>query len=476
MGADLDGYCATPSDNVDMPIDFFLPGSPEERWSVAFTIGGTPYYASFSELNGDDSSDDVTATHSVSDLTSGDNLSGKVVSVISLNSVEVLRVTVTHAFEKTDAFFTSKVYIENLYGSALSDVRYMRSFDPDNARFQGGDFYTKLTILKTFQVDGANVVQAKLMDEDITNLSATNEILERLSTVSGITTEIPIVYYTREPDSVVYYGGFANPNPYDPAEEGDYFANPQAKGSTDEDDIAIGVIFKAGSLSSGARTKNYTYVTSLDARDFDELETELAAIAEVEPDVSTPTVVSNRLPQIAEFEPGPVLAVPGQKLRLTGYRLYCTSFVKVNGQNVDYSFSPLSDGKSELVISIPLGLSPGFMQIEMDSCGGSVTYGNMVYVAKSPAVFEVATKDALDRGLAIAQLKTFVQSRAYDYNFVECVVNAGPASLQTVAREMLDKVCSSATSLLSTTKGFRSEFRTSHKSRNIWIKVVLSSR
>jgi hypothetical protein len=32
MSVDLDGFGV----GVDLPIDFFIPGTPEERWSIAF--------------------------------------------------------------------------------------------------------------------------------------------------------------------------------------------------------------------------------------------------------------------------------------------------------------------------------------------------------------------------------------------------------------------------------------------------------
>ena len=64
-GAKPAGFFGTASDNrlglsndhdgfgtgIDSRIDYFLPGSPEERWSIGF--GGNKY-GGFTQLNGDD--------------------------------------------------------------------------------------------------------------------------------------------------------------------------------------------------------------------------------------------------------------------------------------------------------------------------------------------------------------------------------------------------------------------------------------
>ena len=69
MSNDADGY------NVgeDLRIDYFLPGTPEERWLLGYTIGTTQYSGSNSGLM---NSNEITVTD-LSNTSSGDSLSAE---------------------------------------------------------------------------------------------------------------------------------------------------------------------------------------------------------------------------------------------------------------------------------------------------------------------------------------------------------------------------------------------------------------
>lgn len=285
MATDYDGFCANPEDNVNQVIDFFMPGGEEERWSVAFTVDGVPAYFSHNVSQDDDepnaSSEVLGALHNLTDESDGDLLKAVHTSVIGVEGegfVPILSLTLTHQFERTQRFFTTNVEIENLSGQDLADVRFMRSFDPDNVRdlrrnlVDIDGFTTSFEIIEQ-SIDGDKIVEARPVQADLALLNETGNYLNQLSTASRIQTGVPISMRSSSPNAVVYFGGFENPNPYsvdmsDPETEEDdnpydVFANPQPTGSTEEADIAMGIIFSAGNLAPAAVSNSFSFITSL---------------------------------------------------------------------------------------------------------------------------------------------------------------------------------------------------------------------
>jgi hypothetical protein len=476
--SDVDGFCATPTDNVDKPIDYFMPGTPEERWGIGFKISGTSYYGSYSQLNNDDSSAGVTATHVVTDESSGNNLSAKVVSTISLNGSDVLRVTATHSFEKEQAFFKTEVLVTNLYGSELTDVRYHRSFDPDNAKDQLGDYTTRQTLLSTITSGGESVVEAKLSDANISSLGTSGRILDNLSQ-AGITTALPIVFYSRDAESAVYFGGFKNANPFLPYSATDPFLNPQSVNATIEADAAIGIIVRTNSLVAGKTSRRMSYITSLDRRSFTDLSTELAAEAgepeeEGSNDSGTPSITSPKLPRFDQS--GRVLGVSGEVLELTGDRLYCTTEITVNGKAVSFSHSvlPAADGRAKFLIDLPI-LSPGYHPISMDSCAGSVTYDRFLFVSKPPLILEGRFSTSMERGLRVREILGWVSLNRLDYNSVQCIANTRPEAEQK-AVSFAQQVCNQALKSLATPHSSEIVLRNKSTHISVWYRIILLNK
>ena len=435
MGADLDGYCLAPSDNTDLPIDFFLPGAEEERWGVAFTLSGTQHYGSYSELNTDNGSGSVTATHSVTDESSGSNLSAKVVSVISVSGVQTLRVTATHSFAKSQAFFRTEVVFENLSGSTLTDVRYHRSFDPDNAVFQakaigvGDGFTTTQTILDTVAVGGTSVVQAKLSPQDLVDLAASGEILDSLQTTSGITTEIPILYYSAEPESVAYFGGFDNPNPYEPllkydGVSTDFFDSPQALGSGETDDRGMGIIVRTLSLASGATSSPLNFITSLDARDFSELETVLEVASQVSPSEEEPSAPPS--PQLPRFDSYSIASnSESPELRFEGKRLWCINSMTLDGVEIPFT-SGFSTPWYEYINADISGITPGDKTLVVQSCMGQITYTNWITITapvEPKSMWAKLSSFGLNEATK-AKIAAFNSSLGDGYTRIRCIVNS----------------------------------------------------
>jgi hypothetical protein len=383
LGADLDGYCQTPTDNTDLPIDFFLPGAEEERWSVGFEIDGEQFFGSFSKREGVHSSPGVDATHVVTNESSGNSLSARVVSTITLDSVDVLKVTVVHSFAKADAYFTSTVTLENLFGSALTDVRYMRSFDPDNAVFQGGDFFTTNTILSQISSSGSSIVEAKLTAYDIETLSQSPAILGALRDTSSLSTEIPILFYSREPNSVAYIGGFENPNPFMPLESEDsdttdFFDTPQDVNYTETDDIAIGVILREPVLAVREVRGPLVYVTSLDYRDFESssLSEEIEQSVDAVEDLSIPDPTPTPTEPSYEYL-GPEILSISKAVASFGdsVTIYGKKFDLINSVSIDGVRLTISNQTSQsITVTIPVGLTDGIKGILFLGGFGTLEY------------------------------------------------------------------------------------------------------
>lgn len=474
MGADLDGYCATPSDNTDLPVDFFLPGGPEERWGVGFTMAGQEHYGSYSVLASDQSSTGVTAVHTVTDETSGDNLSAKVVSVISLAGSEVLRVTATHSFQKSQAYVRTSVVFNNLSGSALTDVRFHRSFDPDNAKYQGGQYDTRQTILDTVSDGGTSVVQAKLKDSDLTALAAAGKILSELSATSGITTEIPIIYYSSEAQSAAYFGGFTNANPYAPYSGTDPFDSPQAKNATIEQDAAMGILVRTLSLGAGATSSALNFITSLDSRDFSEISNELSSASSGDSS-SSQEPSAPRAPRYARFDTYSVgLSESGSpQLAIEGVRLWC-----INSLTVDEIEVPFETGFStpwyEYIHADITGIQPGPKTLVAQTCMGEVTYENWLTITAlvdPKSTWMKAQSFGLNESMR-SKIAAFNASLGDGYYKIRCIVNS--ANGEDMNEAFAKQICSFAQSNDLWQAEVVHETKATFTGRGYWVNIWAS--
>lgn len=285
MSVDYDGFGC----EENLSIDFFLPGSPEERFAVGAKILDTssPIYAGLSALGGNVSSGLVSNTPTITDLSSGTTLRGKVVSVLSQTGGPALfEVTQLISFGETDMYFTNTVTIKNISADAVSSARYMRSFDPDNTVFRGGSYTTENTVLAQRPDDGYSSVRAQVADPAY--------LSDALYLQYG--TRAPILFYSTDIDSRAGAFGFSNSNPYDNRA----YSTPLATGSPLVVDGAITMTMDFGSLEP-AQSKSKTYVTSLDLRDFETLADELNDVAS---EVEDPTASAPGAPTITTITPG----------------------------------------------------------------------------------------------------------------------------------------------------------------------------
>lgn len=391
--------------------------------------------------------------------------------------------TATHSFQKSQAYFRTSVVFENLSGAVLTDVRYHRSFDPDNAAFQASDirvgdgYETTITILDTVVDGGTSVVQAKLKPQDLIDLAASGEILDALLTTSGITTEIPILYYSAEPESVAYFGGFTNPNPYQPlfywdSVTTDFFDSPQAKNSTVEQDAGMGIIVRTLSLAAGATSESLNYVTSLDSRDFSEINTELAQVAQGSP---SQTSSAPRAPRFAQFDSYSIgTNSDSPELRIEGKRLWC-----INSMTIDGIETPFTTGFStpwyEYLHADISAISPGKKTLVVQSCMGEVTYTNWLTVT-TPVEPKSMWAKVSTFGLSEAsraKIAAFNSNLGDGYTKIRCIVNS--ANGVDMNEALAAQVCSFAKSNDVWNANSVIETKDSFSGRGYWINIWVSS-
>lgn len=228
----------------DLRMDYFMPGSEEERWNIGYELGDDKYTGTNSGINYQtDINDNV-----VTDLSSGNTL--KAESVGTLN--DTLETKQVISFNRTDKYFKNEVTLKNVSDQTTKSVRYMRSFDPDNTVDQAGDYDTTNTIPFTHEAgDGKAVVIADTShnDEDPVYL------------ING--SRSPIVFYSADPRARVSTFGFDNEDPYAP----EAYDEALPKGTSIMDDIAITINFDVGELEPG-ESETVVFYTSLDNRDF----------------------------------------------------------------------------------------------------------------------------------------------------------------------------------------------------------------
>ncbi len=255
-------------------IDFFTPGTPYEAFAIGYTSGGVSK-SGYNYADGDVKQ--ITET-SLTNTSSGSSLSAEWVGVLN----GTLQVTLDYSFNATDLYFTTKVTLTNISGSALSDVSYDRQVDPDNTEYAGGSYATYNTIVDQQPGSGAS---------EVTAVSASGDPYYE---ATGSTASL--LYYSANPDTKVSdginFGGTLNPF------NTQFTTGAGAAGSTTGlSDTAININYDGSSLAAGASTSfsYYTALTSNVASTVDNIESvpsdlTLAGSSGSVTDDSTPTI------------------------------------------------------------------------------------------------------------------------------------------------------------------------------------------
>ncbi|GEM_PF-2518855 len=269
MSADHDGFCQ----GVDLPVDYFLPGSPEERFAVGYTSHPDDTRGGISQSNSalmDGESNGMgtiksklmpTTVTNTSDLDNG-ILSATIVSYWRNGSLSPkMEVTQVISFHEDDKFFRNEVTLKNItdegdYPQSWTGARYTRSLDPDNTVDQNdGRFYeTRNVVTHTVAEDGMAVVKAESHLDDDKLYQAFNS-------------RMPIFYYSSDPMARGSVFGRGVVEPY----TDQVYNRPRPKGDAWVNDVSIGMTWDAGPLEPGETSDVFTYYTSLDERVFEEV-------------------------------------------------------------------------------------------------------------------------------------------------------------------------------------------------------------
>jgi len=221
-------------------LGIFLPGSPEERFALAYKTGS----ASGALTGGSNSLRQGKNGITVDSLTSnGLN------TVTFAGHVGDLHMDMEYHLFPGDKHFTTTVTLTNNGASTIYDARYHRSFDPDNTVDAGGAYNTNNMIVSS--VSGAG--------DALTVVSATSDAGDSFESANGVRSSVFMI--TDDARCKAYIGGFSNDYDYsyNTAEAWD---TPQAKGYTHYGDVAIQFTFGAGDLAPGA-TATFRYQTAM---------------------------------------------------------------------------------------------------------------------------------------------------------------------------------------------------------------------
>lgn len=173
--------------NAPTTGDFFLPGTPEERYGISYKIGDKTYqYFVADRMTGEETIESLTESKEdiaeyiqmiqeylstmeetdpeyeeyqeyyelyqeeynnilakIEKLEKGEDLSifkvrdesdkakGLLKAVVSGTTPEKIKVEIVYSFGTDDKYYNTEVYIKNQGNSEITDVRFLRSFDPD---------------------------------------------------------------------------------------------------------------------------------------------------------------------------------------------------------------------------------------------------------------------------------------------------------------------------------------------------------
>lgn len=291
LSVDEDGF-----DTGEDPVtgDFFLPGTPEERFILAYAMEGTPFNNSSAERQGDFWDDPIEELHTEDQ---SDVAAGLLKAVTTGITKENIRCTQIISFHEDDRFFLTTITIENLSAVPLQETRYLRSFDPDQDADLQDEFKTYNKVIANPRPPYEGSQMAMVVARGSVTLTPffylTNDSRARASAIGEFDiydAYLEGLWVDRNPDL---------PTAPDPAN----YALDQGmldEGNTNGyklEDRAISLTFNLGDLApSGSVT--FSYYSSLDsdiASALDEMEVDFVPVENIE-NVPAVTPVSVDLP------------------------------------------------------------------------------------------------------------------------------------------------------------------------------------
>lgn len=214
MVADFDGFGVG---NKMALNDVLLQGRAIEGFNIGYKTGGSTFVQSNMLLTGFSEVDGTLA-----------DTSSKAVASATWNGKTTENLSISQKISLADdaKYIRIDVTLTNQSGAAMTDLRYMRSFDPDQS-----DKYATTNKIESQGVDGA-LVSAYL--------TATN----------------PFFLYSNDDRAVASFYGFVNSDPYAAAA----YDKPQQEGYTAKVDQTLNLTFGLGTLGAGASTTITLYM------------------------------------------------------------------------------------------------------------------------------------------------------------------------------------------------------------------------
>jgi hypothetical protein len=211
----------------DLRIDYFLPGTHEERFQTGYKLSGKEHKA----IN--------------YDKTFKDTSSGDVASMMSEGTSGPIKTKQEVSLGATDYYFRTKVTVTNVGKQTIQDVRYGRSCDPDNTVDMGGSYTTENHIKSTFAAG-----------DKFASVSATSKSGDKYFKSAGSTSQL--VYASVDKRAVPAYG---NSGLYPKAGVFSTEVNtPHAKNKKHSKDAWIGMFVKFGNMAPG-QTETFYFDT-----------------------------------------------------------------------------------------------------------------------------------------------------------------------------------------------------------------------
>ena len=140
--------------------DFFLPGTPEERYIFAYYVNGTKYEFPIADRMSLSMNNRKTLPKVV-DASHGNTLCA-VVTGVTVHDVEL---KITYSFKDTDKAYSTKFEITNKGSYNITDVRFVRSFDPDQdaTKYSEYNTYNKVISNPTTSLPGSDTNYAMVV-------------------------------------------------------------------------------------------------------------------------------------------------------------------------------------------------------------------------------------------------------------------------------------------------------------------------
>lgn len=200
--------------------DFFLPGTPTEGFGAGYklTENGTPTVL----INCNGSLKQIINI-TAEDASYGDTLKAIITGTTPDGKLEIKQEI---WFKVNDKVFNTKISAKNLTDTALYDVRYTRSVDPDQDQDKKDSYHTKNSVISNPPSDSSAIVIAK-----------------------GAVTGEPFIYMAKDSSARAAIAAAALLNPYDAGlwvEDGSKLLKSETTGDT-----GIHLTFKIGDLAAG---------------------------------------------------------------------------------------------------------------------------------------------------------------------------------------------------------------------------------